>query len=110
VEALAAKQATTTIPIVIVVAGDPVGTGLVTSLARPGGNITGTTMITTPLGTKRLELLKQAVPGVARIAVLWNPTAEKVLEWQEIQRAAQILGVELLSLDVRTPDDFEGAF
>jgi putative tryptophan/tyrosine transport system substrate-binding protein len=110
VEALAAKQATTTIPIVIVVAGDPVGTGLVASLARPGGNITGTTMITTPLGTKRLELLKRAVPGVARIAVLWNPTAEKVLEWQEIQRAALILGVELLSLEVRTPEDFEGAF
>jgi putative ABC transport system substrate-binding protein len=69
----AARRAVTTIPIVFAVAGDPVGTGLVTSLARPGGNVTGLTDIAPEIAGKRLELLREAVPGITRIAVLWNP-------------------------------------
>jgi putative ABC transport system substrate-binding protein len=107
---LAAAQATTTIP-VVTVTGDPVGDGLAASLARPGGNVTGLTRLGPVLGAKRLELLREAVPGAARIAVLWNDShSVKAVEFQEIQAAAPVLGVELISLGVRRPDDLTGAF
>jgi putative ABC transport system substrate-binding protein len=109
--AYAAKQATQTIPIVMATSGDPVATGIVASLARPGGNITGLSLISPELAGKRLELLKEAVPGLVRVAVLWNAThPDKALEWRETQVAAQALGVQLQSLEVRGPDDFDSAF
>ena len=107
----AAKQATSAIPIVVVAVGDPVREGLVASLARPGGNITGLTSISTELSGKRLELLKEAVPKVSRVAVLWNPAnASNVIEFKEAEVAARALGLKLQSLEVRGPDDFQGAF
>jgi putative ABC transport system substrate-binding protein len=107
----AAKQATSAIPIVVVAVGDPVREGLVASLARPGGNITGLTSISTELSGKRLELLKEAVPKVSRVAVLWNPAnASNVIEFKETEVAARALGLKLQSLEVRGPDDFQGAF
>jgi putative ABC transport system substrate-binding protein len=85
--------------------------GLVASLARPGGNLTGVSGQSADAGRKRLELLKEAVPQASRVAVLWNPAnPNKGLEWQETQRAAHALGVTLHSVEVRTPDDFERAF
>jgi len=110
--AQAATEATKTIPIVMVgVAADPVGTGLVASLARPGGNITGLTLISSELGGKRLELLKTVVPRVSRIAVLSNPTVQaSALQMRETEVAARVLGVQLQSLEVRGPEDFETAF
>ena len=108
--AKAAQQATRTIPIVALM-GDPVETGLVASLAQPGGNLTGVSGQTAEVSGKLLELLKEAVPQASRVAVLWNAAnPNKVLEWQETQRAAQALGVTLQSVEVRTPDDFERAF
>jgi putative tryptophan/tyrosine transport system substrate-binding protein len=108
--AKAAQHATRTIPIVALM-GDPVEMGLVASLARPGGNLTGVSGQSVDLGGKRLALLKEAVPQVSRVAVLWNAAnPNKVLAWQETQSAAQALGVTLQSVEVRTPDDFERAF
>jgi putative tryptophan/tyrosine transport system substrate-binding protein len=108
----AAKQATSTIPIVMGgVAANPVETGLVASLARPGGNITGMSMMTSQLGGKRLELLKAIVPGLERVAVLWNPPNPAygpILK--ELEAAAPTLGLKLQRLEVRAPEDFEGAF
>jgi len=107
----AAKAATETIPIVMVGVGEPVRTGLVASLARPGGNITGSTVIGVELGAKRLQLLKEIVPHVARVAVLWNPAnPAQPLHFESIQAGARALGVTLLSVEVRSPDEFEGAF
>jgi putative ABC transport system substrate-binding protein len=113
--ALAAKQATRTLPIVFTGATDPVTDGLVTTLARPGGNVTGLSTTTAPeiLG-KRLELLKQAVPGVTRVAVLWQPgsqgerTNKDMLKGAEV--AARALGVRLQVVEVRGPAEFERAF
>jgi len=111
--ALAARHATRTIPIVHVVAGDPVSDGLVTSLAHPGGNVTGLTYTAGPeIDGKRLELLKEAT-GAKRVAVLWNPartspTVELGLRQMEI--AARVLAVQLRMLQARTPDEFEPAF
>jgi len=106
-----AQHATQTIPIVMAIVTDPVGSGLVASLARPGGNLTGLSIGAAELGGKRLELLMQAVTQAARVAVLWNPAnPNKVLEWQGTQTAAHALGVSLHSVEVRGPDDFEGAF
>jgi putative ABC transport system substrate-binding protein len=106
-----AQQATRTIPIVMAIVTDPVGSGLVASLARPGGNLTGLSIGAAELGSKRLELLLQAVPQASRIAVLWNAAlADKVPEWQGAQAAAQAVGVALHSVEVRGPDDFDGAF
>jgi putative ABC transport system substrate-binding protein len=109
---LAAKQATSTIPIVMGgIVADPVETGLVTSLARPGGNITGMSMMTSQLGGKRLDLLKRTLPGLARVAVFWNPPNPAygpILK--ELEAAAQTLGLKLQRLEVRAPEDFEGAF
>jgi len=108
---LAAKRATTTIPIVMVGVGDPVGSGLVASLARPGGNITGLTLLATKLGGKRLELLREVVPRLRRVAVFWNPANLSVaLLLRETEVGARALGVQLLSLEVRGPEDFEAAF
>lgn len=108
---LAAKQATSTIPIIIVAVGDPVGTGLVSSLAKPGGNITGLATLIPELSAKRLELLKETFPHVSRVAVLYNPSnPAKERDWEETMEAARPLGVELLPVEVRTADEFEGAF
>jgi ABC-type uncharacterized transport system substrate-binding protein len=107
----AAKQATTTIPIVMIINSDPVAGGLVASLARPGGNITGLSPMTPELAGKRLELLQEVVPGLTHVAVLWEPTVPaKALEFSKTQVAAQALGVQLHSLEVRSPNDFEAAF
>jgi putative ABC transport system substrate-binding protein len=109
--AVAAKQATTTIPIVIMAAGDPVATGLVASLAHPGGNITGLGDVTTDLSAKRLELLKETVPRLSRVAVLWNSAdGGMTLRFRTIQSAAPMLGVTVRPLGVQEPSDFEQAF
>jgi putative tryptophan/tyrosine transport system substrate-binding protein len=107
----AAKSATSTIPIVMAVSGDPVGTSLVTSLARPGGNVTGLTIVSPDLARKRLELLQETVPNLTRIAVVWNAANPvKLLDFRETQAAAEVLGLKLQSLDVRGPVDFDSAF
>ena len=109
--ALAVKNATTTIPIVMTTAIDPVGAGLVASLARPGGNVTGNAILYAELSTKRLEFLKDVVPGLSRVVVLWNaanPANASV--WHETQAAAGALGLLLHAQDVRGAQDFEGAF
>src|SRR5262245_4538587 len=109
--ALAAKHATQTIPIVMVYVADPVGTRLVAGLARPDGNITGVSDMATELSAKRLELLKEASPTLARVAVLWNAADPgMVLRFREIEAAARGLGVTLQPLEVRGPNDFEPAF
>jgi putative ABC transport system substrate-binding protein len=107
---LAAKKASATIPIVFVSAGNPVGTGLVSSLARPGGNITGLSLMAPDLDGKRLELLKEAFPKVARVAFLWQPGWRGNLALTDMEAAAKALGVKLLSLEVRSLDDFDSAF
>jgi putative ABC transport system substrate-binding protein len=110
-DVVAAQKATTAIPIVMVAGGDPVAIGLVESLARPGGNITGLSQMIAELGGKRLELLKEMVPQLSRVAVLWNPqSASSTLYWKEIQSPARQLGVQLHSLEVRSPNDFDQAF
>jgi putative ABC transport system substrate-binding protein len=109
--AQAAQRATTTIPIVMASSGDAIRTGLVTSLAHPGGNLTGLSALNLTLENKRLELLKEAVPTASRIAVLWqpaNPYAPLVLH--DMQEAARQLGVQLLPLEVHSAADVEGAF
>jgi putative ABC transport system substrate-binding protein len=108
---LAAKRATSTIPIVMVNAGDPLGTGLVASLARPGGNVTGMSLMAPELGGKRLELLKELLPRLARVAVLWNAANPySALVFKQVQAAGGTLGIEVQSLELRDPDDFDGAF
>jgi putative ABC transport system substrate-binding protein len=110
-DALAARNATTQVPIVMASAGDPVAAGLVASLARPGGNVTGLSQMAADLVGKRLELLRAVAPRIDRVAVLWNPRDKiSTLSWQEIQRPARQLGVALQSLEVRGPDDFDPAF
>lgn len=109
--ALAAKRATASIPIVIGFAADPVGTGIVDSLARPGGNITGWTHVGLELRAKYLELLKQAVPGATRFGVLWNPTNQvHKPSLKVIEAAAQRLDVELHLAGVQDPKDLESTF
>jgi putative tryptophan/tyrosine transport system substrate-binding protein len=105
----AAQRATSTIPIIIMTSADPVQEGLVASLAQPGGNITGVSSLQVALLGKRLELLKETIPTLSRIATLWNP-ANPTPFMQETQVAAQALGVQLLALGVSTPTEFEGAF
>ena len=110
-DASAAKKATRTIPIVMASAGDPVASGLVESLARPGGNITGLSQMAPELAGKRLELLKEIVPKLSRVAVLWNPQGTtSTLNWKEIQLPARQLGVQLHSLEARSSDDFDKVF
>ena len=109
---LAAKNATTTIPIVIVSVGDPVGVGLVPSLARPGANVTGTSAMTSGVVGKSLELLKEALPTVSPVAVLWNPN-NPVFQGEilrETETAAAKLGVEVKTFGVRAPDELERTF
>ena len=103
------KNATATIPIVVVVSNDPVQSGLVSSLGRPGGNITGVTYVHDMLAGKSVELLKDTVPSVARVAILWNPNHVDP-EFRETQRASRALSVQLQSLEIREPGDLEGAF
>ncbi len=106
-----AKRATSIIPIVIVAAGDPVGTGLIASLARPGENTTGITDQTIELIPKRLELLKESVPKVSRVAVLWNSADRAMtLIYRQVETAARALGVKVQPLGVRESSDFDGAF
>ena len=108
---LAARRATSTIPIAMTAAGDPLGSGLVATLARPGGNVTGMSLMAPDLGGKRLELLKELLPGLARVAVLWNAANPyPAIVFKETQGAARSLGIEVQSLEVRGPDDFDGAF
>jgi putative tryptophan/tyrosine transport system substrate-binding protein len=106
-----ARRATQTIPIVFAIHADPVGLGHVASLARPGGNITGLSMLLTELAAKELQILKEAVPQVTRIGVLWNPTTPShPRALTAAESAAEKLAVELYTAPVRTADDFEGAF
>lgn len=110
-DALAAKNATHTIPVVFFNVTDPVGTGLIDSLARPGGNITGVTNLQGVLAGKRLEFLKEAVPKVSRVAVLWNPgDANAGQQWKETQLPARELGLQLHSMEVNSTDKFESEF
>jgi putative ABC transport system substrate-binding protein len=108
---LAAKRASSTIPIVMTASGDPLGSGLVASLARPGGNVTGMSLMVPDLGGKRLELLKELLPRLARVAVLWNAANPyPAIVFKETQAAGRSLAIEVQSLEVRGPDDFDGAF
>ena len=108
----AAKQATKTIPIVMVINQDPVASGLVHSLAHPGGNITGISRLTRELSGKRLELLTETVSGISRVGILWDSTAEGAnISFKEYQAASRALKLQLQSLEVRGPNpDLDGAF
>jgi putative tryptophan/tyrosine transport system substrate-binding protein len=108
---LSAMEATSTIPIVMMAAADPVGSGYVASLAQPGGNVTGLSLLSPLLSAKRLELLKHAVPAASRFAVLWSgQPGGLVLAWRETQVAAQALGVEIESLEVSQASALDSAF
>jgi putative tryptophan/tyrosine transport system substrate-binding protein len=107
----AVKKATTSVPLVMVAVGDPVATGIVASLGRPGGNITGLTSISEDLEGKRLELLREVLPRVSRVTVLWNPDNQSLLaELREIRAAAQVLRMTVQALEVRTPGDLEETY
>jgi putative ABC transport system substrate-binding protein len=107
---LAVKKATTSIPLVMVAVGEPVATGLVASLARPGGNITGLTSMSSEMEGKRLELLREVVPKISHVAVLWNAASPiQAIEEREVRAAAQVLGMKMLSLGVRTQEEIEDA-
>jgi len=112
--ALAAKRATAVIPIVMAYAADPVGTGLVASLGRPGGNVTGVTTLAPTLSAKRLEILKEAFPKTSRVAVLWlvGPDYSLAAElfWKEIERAGQALALPLFRVKVANPDQYQSGF
>jgi putative ABC transport system substrate-binding protein len=109
--ALAAAKATSTVPIVVFQAGDPVSTGMVQSFAHPGGNITGLSEIAAELSGKRLQVLKEAVPGIKRVAMLWNADDLGMsLREKAAESGAQQLGITVQSLGVRAPDDFDQAF
>ena len=107
----AVKRETQTIPIVMGNSSDPVGTGFVASLARPGGNITGLSSISPELSGKRLELLKEVVPGLSRVAFLWNPDIRgALLDYNQTESAARSLGLQLQSVEVPRAEDFDRAF
>ena len=108
-ETAAARNVTNSIPIVFLSQGDPVASGIVNSLARPGGNVTGVTTVAAGLSGKRLELLKEINPKLSRVAVLWNPSGSGDA-WKESQVAARELGLQLHSMEVSSADKFEGAF
>jgi putative ABC transport system substrate-binding protein len=107
----AAKQATTTIPIVMIGIGDPVRAGLVASLARPGGNVTGNTILGPQISAKRIQLIKDILPTISRMAFLWNPNngshAAYIQEWEAV---APALGVKMIFVEVRSSSEFDGAF
>src|SRR4029077_18185 len=108
---LAAKQATTTIPIVMGTIGDPLGSGIVTNLARPGGNVTGSSSRAAELESKRLDLLKEAVPGLSRAAILFNPTNHYMpLALQSAREGAQMLHVSLAIYEIRDTTTLDAAF
>ena len=108
--ALAAKKATTTIPIVMAVTGDPLSTGLVTSLARPGGNVTGLMQLGAGLAAKRLELVKEVLPGISRLAFLWNPSnLDQKSHFDEARAGARALGLALQSVEVRNGEQLDPA-
>ena len=108
---LAVKKATASVPLVMVAVGDPVGTGIIASLGRPGGNITGLTSIAAEMEGKRLELLREVVPKLSHIAVLWNPASPfQVVAEKELQAAAQVLRTKVQSLGVRAAEEIEKAF
>src|SRR5262245_10224669 len=107
----AAKRETRTIPIVMGSSIDPVGGGLVASLARPAGNVTGVSGVSSELSGKRLEILRESVPGLTRVAVIWNPDVRgSIFEYKETEAAARTLRLELQSLEVATADDLDRAF
>jgi ABC-type uncharacterized transport system substrate-binding protein len=112
--ARAAKQANVTIPVIAPAMGDPVGDGVVVSLARPGGNITGSSFLGPALVPKRIELLKEAIPGMTRVAALWHPGAygDRTMTdmLKETEAAGQKLGVQLQLLEARSANDFDRAF
>jgi putative ABC transport system substrate-binding protein len=108
---LAVKKATTSVPLVMIAVGDPVGTGIVPALNRPGGNITGLTSISPELDGKRLELLREVIPQLSHIAVLWNAGSPlQVVAEKQTQAAAKVLRMKVLSLGVRTQEEIEAAF
>jgi len=108
---LAAKQATESIPIVTAIAGEPVAAGLVSSLAKPGGNVTGLSTLAPELEGKRLELFKQAVPKLSRVVALINPANPYTrIAWKAAQTAAEALGVKLQPVEARSPNDLDRAF
>ncbi len=107
---LSVKEATASIPIVTALVGDPVGSGVVSSLAKPGGNVTGFAVLTEELEPKRLELLKQAVPGLSRVAILLNPTNPySAIAWKRTQPVAETLGVKLQRVEAGDPGDLDRA-
>jgi ABC-type uncharacterized transport system substrate-binding protein len=107
----AAKQVTTTLPIVMIGVGEPVQTGLVPSLAKPAGNITGSTGLGADLSVKRVELVREALPRVSRVAFLWNPrNASSVLQLDHVQVGARAMGMTLLAVQASGPDEFDSAF
>jgi putative tryptophan/tyrosine transport system substrate-binding protein len=106
----AAKRATTTVPIVMAIIGDPIASGVVTSLARPGGNITGSSFFSPEISAKRVELLKETMPPLTRVAVLLNPDNPLTADWQAMEIAAQSLKLQLQRFLVRGPSEFESAF
>jgi putative tryptophan/tyrosine transport system substrate-binding protein len=109
--ALASKEATGTIPVVMVLVGDPVGSGLIASLARPGGNVTGMSSSAKEIIAKELELLKEIAPRISRVAVLWNSNSTfNVRSLKDLEAAARTLRVRLQPIDVRAPTDIESAF
>ena len=108
---LALKNATSTIPIVVATMGDPIGTGLIANLARPGGNVTGLSVQQAELGSKRLDLLREMVPGLTRLAIMTNPGApNSVNELREVRTLAGPLGIELTVYEIRHRDDITRAF
>jgi putative tryptophan/tyrosine transport system substrate-binding protein len=108
---LAVKKATASVPLVMVAVGDPVGTGIVPSLGHPGGNVTGLTSISAEMEGKRLELLREVVPKLSHIAVLWNAASPiQVIQENQMRAAARVLGIKVLSLGVRNVEEIEAAF
>jgi putative ABC transport system substrate-binding protein len=108
---VAAKNATKTIPIVFIDVTDPIAAGLVDSLPRPGGNITGFTTIASVLAGKKLELLKETIPNLSRVGVLWNPQEPSAGRgWKESQMPARELGLQLHSMEVSSADKYDAAF
>jgi putative ABC transport system substrate-binding protein len=109
--ALAAKEATQSIPIVMAIAGDPVKAGVVSSLANPGGNVTGLTLMQSELSRKRLQLLREAAPSTALVAVIWNPADPPAKDFlREIEAAARSLGLKLHAIEARSPAELDAAF
>jgi putative ABC transport system substrate-binding protein len=105
---LAAQKASSTLPVVMAGIGDPVGSGIVASLARPGGHVTGLSLIAPELAGKRLELAQETLPGLAHVAILWNPNnASVTLRFKETEAAARGMGLNLHSIEARQPSDFE---